>query len=125
MESSRRVMGCLNSIVYLRGGLMKFIKISSILLMSLFILCAFTPEANAKHHHRYKSRSSFGLSFNVAPSPSYVVAPAPVAVMPYRSVAPVPVYPYPYYYAPAPVYVERPMSSVYIQPGFSYSYWRY
>lgn len=107
---------------------MKLLKFSSILLLSLFLMCAFIPEASARHH-RYKSRSSFGLSFNVAPTPSYVVAPAPVAVMPYRAVAPAPVYPYPYpypyYYAPAPVIVERPATSLYVSPGFSYSYWRY
>lgn len=97
---------------------MKSLKISSILLLSLFILCAFTPEVSARHH---RSRSSFGLNFNIG-GPSYAVAPAPVAV--YRSYAPAPVYacPYPCYYAPAPVYVERP--SVYVQPSFSYSYWR-
>ena len=102
---------------------MKFIKISSILLLSLFIMCAFIPDVSARHH-RCKSRTSFGLSFNVAPTPSYVVAPAPVAVMPYRTVVPAP-YPYPYYCAPTPVYVERPAPSVFVQPGFSYSYWRY
>lgn len=108
---------------------MKYVKLSSILVFTFLIFCAFIPEASAKHHCR--SRSSFGLSFNFG-SPSYVVAPAPVvvpapvapvAVMPYRAVAPTPVYPYPYYYAPAPVVVACP--SVYVQPGFSYSYWRY
>lgn len=99
---------------------MKLIKLSSILLLSLLIMCAFIPQASAKHH-RCKSRTSFGLGFNVAPAPSYVVAPAPVAVMPYRTFAPAPVYPYPYYYAPAPVVVQQP--SFYVNPGFSFSYW--
>lgn len=109
---------------------MNSVKFSAILFTFLFIgLCAFTPEANARHH-RCKSRSSFGLSFNVAPPPSYVVAPAPVAVMPYRSFVAAPPASYPVYYPPAPVMpapviVERCAPPVYIQPGFSFSYWRY
>lgn len=118
---------------------MKIMKLSSILLLSMFFLWAFIPEASAKQHCR--SRTSFGLSFNMG-NPSYVVAPAPVAPAPVIAPAPVyryptyaasaPVYRYPAYVAPAPVYypyytapvvVERP--SVYVQPGFSYSYWRY
>jgi len=104
---------------------MKYIKISSVLLFSLLIMCAFIPQASAKHH-RCKSRTYFGLGFNVAPAPSYVVAPAPVAVMPYRTVAPMPVYPYPYpyYCAPAPVIIERPAPRMIVQPGFSFSFWR-
>lgn len=110
---------------------MNMIKISTISLLTLLMICAFIPDASARGHrgHRGKSRSFFGLSFNVAPSPSYVVAPAPVPVMPYRAaVVPAPVYSY-YpaycgpncYYAPAPVYVERPAPSVYVQPSFSFS----
>ncbi len=99
---------------------MKITKLSSILLLSMFFMWAFIPEASARHH----CRSSFGLNFNVG-NPGYVVAPAPAPV-----VAPAPVYPYPAYVAPAPVYpyygapvvVERP--GMYVQPGFSYSYWR-
>lgn len=109
---------------------MKFIKISSIMLLALLLMCAFIPQASAKHHHRYKSRSSFGMGFNVAQTARYRVAPAPVAV--YRPVvAPAPVYYSPYYssyyypeyYAPAPVIIERPVPSVYVQPGFSFSFW--
>ncbi len=115
---------------------MKMIKISSILLLTVFMMCAFIPDASARHHNRCRGGSFFGLSFNVAPSPSYVVAPAPVAVMPYRQVAPPPVYAYPaypayptyyssdYYYAPAPVYVERPAPRVHVQPSVSFSFWR-
>ena len=111
---------------------MKMIKISSILLLTVFMMCAFIPDASARHH-RCRGGSFFGLSFNVAPEPSYVVAPAPVAVMPYRPVAPAPVYAYPpyptyyssdYYYAPAPVYVERPARRVHVQPSVSFSFWR-
>jgi len=95
-------------------------KWSSILLLSVFFMWAFIPQANAKHHCR--SRTSFGLSFNVAPAPSYVVAPAPV-------VAPVPVAVYRPYVAPVyPYYraqVVAPVPSVYVQPGFSFSYWGY
>ena len=131
---------------------MKMIKISSVLLLSMLIMCAFIPEASARNHHRSKSRSSFGLSFNAAPVRSYAVVPtpAPVAIMPYRTVAPAPVYSYPYYYptpvpayntpapvyapavyspapvyAPAPVVIERSNPNVYVRPGFSFSYLRY
>ena len=103
---------------------MRIMKLSSILLLSMFFLWAFIPEASAA---RCKSRTSFGLSFNVggpayvAPAPAYV-APAPAYVAP----APYPAYvapaPYPYYYS-APVVVQRP--GYYVQPGVSYSYWRY
>jgi hypothetical protein len=106
---------------------MSFMKLSSIFLLAVLFIGAFIPEASARRHCR--SRSSFGLSFNLG-GPGYVVAPAPAPaviapapVYPGRAyVAPPPVYPYPYYYAP-PVMVERP--GVYVQPGFSYSYWRY
>ena len=128
---------------------MKVMKWSSIFLLSVFCLLAFIPQASAKH--RSKSRTSFGLSFNLAPAPRYIavapapvviapapvmVAPAYVAVMPYRPYVAGPVYPYPYggyqyYSAPAyvnysaPAYIERSASRGYIQPSFSYSYWRY
>ncbi|MCZ6914434.1 MAG: hypothetical protein O7C59_08305 [Rickettsia endosymbiont of Ixodes persulcatus] len=125
---------------------MKIMKWSSIFLLSVFFMSAFIPQVSAKKHCR--SRTSFGLSFNLAPAaPNYVVAPAPapvvvqapapapVAVMPYNPynyynpynaynpyvAAPA----YSYYYAPNPVIVERPAPRVYAQPGFSYSYWRY
>jgi hypothetical protein len=107
---------------------MKIIKLSSILLLSMFFMWVFMPEVSAKS---CRSRTSFGLSFNIG-SLGYVVAPTPV-VTPAPVVAPAPVYPYPTYIAPAPVYpysyystpvvVERP--GVYVRPGFSYSYWRY
>jgi hypothetical protein len=117
--------------------MMKIMKWSSILLLSVFFMWTFMPHANAKHHR--KSRTSFGLSFNVAPARSYVavapapviapapiVAPAPVAVMPYRSYVAGPVYPYAgYSYYNAPVYVEHRAPRAYVQPSFSYSYWRY
>lgn len=100
---------------------MRAMKLSSIFLLSLFFLSAFIPEASARHH--CKSRTSFGLSFNVGGGPGYVVAPAPVVAPPPVYVAPAPVPAYSYYYAaPAPVVVENP--GVYVQPGFSYSYWR-
>lgn len=122
---------------------MKIMKLSSILLLSLFFMSAFIPEASARKYCR--SRSSFGLSFNVG-TPGYVVAPAPVVAAPV--VAPAPVYPYPapayvaapgyaapgyaaypsypYSYYSAPVVVGRPGPAVYVQPGFSYSHthWR-
>lgn len=104
---------------------MRMMKLSSILLLSILFISAFIPEASARH---CRSRTSFGLSFNVG-NPGYVVAPAPAPAY----VAPAPVYaypaypgymapaPYPYYYN-APVVVERP--GYYVQPGFSYSHWR-
>jgi hypothetical protein len=108
---------------------MKMMKWSSILLLSIFFMWSFIPQVHAKHH--CKNRTSFGLSFNVGVAPSYVaptpiVAPVPVAI--YRPyVAPI----YPYYraqvVAPVPTYRTRvvtPAPSVYVQPGFSYSYWR-
>lgn len=100
---------------------MNIIKVSSILFISMFILCAFIPEASARNH--YRCRSSFGLSFNAGPVRAYEVVPAPVAVP-----APVYTYPYPYYYAPAPVYAPTPVivqPRVYAQPGFSFSFSRY
>ena len=100
---------------------MKMLKLSSILILTLFFLSAFIPEASAK-----RCRSSFGLRVNVG-GPNYVVAPAPAPVV----AAPAPVYPayvapapYPYYYAPAPAPVVVESPGVYVQPGFSYSYWR-
>lgn len=109
-------------------------KISILILVSLLSICAFIPEASAKHY-KCKSRSAFGLSFNFAPAPNYVAyqyaapvpavvpAPAPVAVMPYAPVARVPVY----YHYPQPVVVApRPYgTSVYVGPQLSYSYWHY
>lgn len=107
---------------------MKFLKLSSIFIFTTLLLLSFSSEASARHH--CKSRSSFGLSFNIG-GPSYV-APAPAPVV----VAPAPVYPVGYpvpapvyyqtptgYYYSAPVVVER-RPSVYVQPGFSYSFWR-
>lgn len=103
---------------------MKIMKWSSILMFCGLFMSAFIPEAHAGH----RSCTSFGLSFNVAPAPSYVVAPAPAVVAP----APVAVAPYGGYYYAAPAYpyyynapvVVEPSPSVYVQPGFSYSYWR-
>lgn len=116
---------------------MKIITWSSIFLLSVFFMWAFIPQASAKHHNR--SRSSFGLSFNIAPAPRYVpVAPVPVAPVAPIAVVPNPygarpVYPYPYYapvpgpgyYAPAPAYVQRSAIRPHVQPNLSYSYWRY
>jgi hypothetical protein len=108
---------------------MKIMKLSSIFLLSMFFIWIFMPEAHAKHHCR--GRSSFGLSFNFGGGPSYLVAPTPVvAAAPvyaypgYVTPAPVaPVYTYPGYVAP--VIVPRPITRMYVQPGFSYSYLRY
>lgn len=117
---------------------MKIMKWSSIFLLSMFFMWMIIPQAHAKHH--CKSRTSFGLSFNVAPVttasyvavapapapvPTRIVAPAPVAVMPQPAYATGYVYSYPYYNYSAPVYVKRAAPRVYVQPGFSYSYWRY
>lgn len=106
---------------------MKMMKLSSIFLLSLVFIGAFIPQVSAKH--RCKNRTSFGLSFNVG-NPGYVVAPAPTYVAPAPTyVAPAPVYPAPTYVVPGPAYyynapvIQRP--GVYVQPGFSYSYWRY
>lgn len=118
---------------------MKIVKNTSIVLLSIFFLFALIPHAEAKHCNKYryyknKSRStSFALNFNVDPQPRYVeynyVAPPPV----YQSVAVVPYQPtyiaQPVYY-PAyqqQVIVQRPYAPppVYVQPGFSYSYWKY
>lgn len=111
---------------------MKILKWSSILLLSVFFMWAFIPQAQAKHS---KHRTSFGLSFNIAPAaPRYMVAPTPVvAPAPVVTPAPVAVVPYGYGYGygyRAPVYyshapVVAPVPSLYVQPGFSYSYWRY
>jgi len=120
---------------------MKFLKITSVLILSAVFFSAFIPEASARYG--CKRRSSFGMSFNVG-GPGYVVAPAPVVAAPVVvapavvPVAPAPVVygygygyntyvapaPYPYYYtAPAPVVVQRP---AYVQPstGFSFSFRR-
>jgi hypothetical protein len=103
---------------------MKIMKWSSIFLLSILFMSAFIPELSARHHHR--RHTSFGLSFNVNPTPNYAIVPAPAVVAP----APMAVY-RPYYggavypYYPAPVYIERHSPRVYVQPGFSYSYWRY
>ena len=115
---------------------MKIMKLSSILLLSMFFMLALIPEASARHCHK-KCRSSFGLSFNVG-GPRYVVAPAPVVAASAPVVVPAPVYPapvyaypayaapgYPYPYYGAPVVIERSAPRAYVQPGFSYSYWRY
>lgn len=106
---------------------MKFIKLSSFLILSLFFLVAFVPQAEAKHynkHHHHRTQTSFGLHFNVAsPRPAYVAypAPSPMIVMPYGYVAPV------YYAAPYPqqqVIIQNPRPS-----GFTFapqiSFWRY
>lgn len=104
---------------------MKIVKLSSVLLLAMFFICAFTPHASAKH---CKSRSFFGLSFNFG-RPSYVVAPAPAVVAPAPVVVPAPVAvaPYPYYVA-GPVYnapvVRGRAPCYYVQPSFSYSYCR-
>jgi hypothetical protein len=130
---------------------MKIIKTSSVILLSLFFMWMFVPHLSAKHHYnkyyKYKNRSSaFALNFNVVnPAPRYVeynyVAPAPCPTpypAPcYERVVVAPTYrPYVeervYYPAPAPVpvyreqvIVERPYTSgIYIQPQFSFSYWR-
>ena len=131
----------MTSLRHKRGGIMNFLKISSLFILTTLLMLAFIPEASARHHCR--SQTSFGLSFNTG-GPSYVVpAPAPVVIAPapvvypgYVTPAPVYSYPYPYSYtyygapnygAPngyysAPVVVERP--GTYVRPGFSYSYWR-
>jgi hypothetical protein len=115
---------------------MKIMKWSSILLLSVFFMWAFIPQLSAKHH--CKHRTSFGLSFNLAPAANYIVAPTPVVapapvMAPVPVVAPAPVAPvavyrpyyggaiYPYYNS---VYVPS-VTSTYVQPSFSYSYWRY
>jgi hypothetical protein len=119
--------------------MMKFINLSSVFILCFLFVFGFTPEASAKHH-RYKSRSSIGVSFNVVqPAPRYVaypVAPAPVVVMPYGQPAYVhpaygypamaqPVYYYPQPYAvAAPVVVERSYPGFHISPSLSFSIWR-
>lgn len=110
---------------------MKIFKCSSIILLSMFFMWAFMPQAEAKHCKRYsncksKCRSSFSLNFNVNPQPCYV-APLPV----YESVTYVAQPPlvaqqvyYPAYQQQ--VIVQRPCAQqVFVRPGFSYSYWRY
>lgn len=117
---------------------MKIMKWSSILLLAVLFIGAFIPEASARH---CRTRSSFGLSFNVNPSPAYVVAPAPAPVVAAPAPVMVPSYGYGYYaepapayyaapapayYAPAPVVVERaPRVYVQQQPGFGFSYSRW
>jgi hypothetical protein len=113
---------------------MKFINLSSVFVLCFLFVFCFTTEASAKHH-RYKSRSSVGVSFNVGHSaPRYVaysVTPAPVVVMPYgypaygypTVVQPVYHYPQPYVVA-APVVVERSYPGFHISPSLSFSIWR-
>ena len=109
---------------------MNVLKLSSIAALVVLSFVLFTPEASAKH---CRSRSAFGFNVNIG-GPSYVVAPAPVVVaapQPVYAVPGQPVYAVPQpvyatypptYYYNAPVVVERP--AAYVQPGFSYSYFR-
>lgn len=104
---------------------MKFMKLSSIVLLSLFFMVGFASQAHAKHH-RHRTHSSFGVSVGISqPAPRYIAyhpAPAPVVLMPYY--APTPVRPV-YYAQPcyiAPVLIDRPQPCVYIGPQFSFSF---
>lgn len=112
---------------------MKFIKTSSIVVLSLLCLWICTPHLSAKqhshhHYHKHRSRSSsFALNLNVDAYPralckkTYVYQP-PVQTVQYY-VGP------PSYYSSAPVYrqvvVERPVEQVYVYPSYQYSYWGY
>ncbi len=130
---------------------MKFLKLSSVILLAVFFMGIMIPQAEAKrckHPSHRSSKSSFGLSFNfggpsfgvaqtVTTAPAVVAAPAIVAAPVYQYptyVANPYAYAYPgyvtapaYAYYPSPVVVQRQTQaqSVYVQPGFSYSYFGY
>lgn len=108
---------------------MKIFKVSSILLMSLFLMTFFIPEASAKCHHHRKSRTSFSFNLGLGlltPPPAYgvtyVTQPAPVVVQ-----TPVPayyeqvtVYQQPYIPARQVTVYQQPYAGFYAAPGFSY-----
>jgi hypothetical protein len=104
---------------------MKFLKVSSIILMSFFFMWAFIPQASAKHHSHHHKHRSTRLSFNLSlgiPSISYTeqtVRP----VYEQRTI----VQPYPAYYQERmyyPVYQPPVYQEVIIQRPY-YPYWGY
>ena len=109
---------------------MKLLKTSTVVLLCLFFLGTFIPEASArrccgKRHHK-RNRTAIGLNLNLgAPSTTYVATPAivppPVLVAPAPLVA-APAYPYA---APAyPYHYSNPYPTYYQAPAPLYSYYQ-